>query len=325
MTARKAVSWRCWVLLRFIYHIAFDIVGTDIVDLYTLILLLYFGPRKPPSSLSSPFCGHKICFKMIARIIIPTTKNQTHIRIGVMTQPMICITWELKTLPIAKVDVMSAVLGKTYEYQVIWNSILPRPTQDQWAPTDMKKNQKARPHIQRLIQEATTLRIIAATVESPIKSLGSARWAPSAMPMTPATVNPLGPTDTNMPGLVLSCGSFWVIRRYMKAEYIIIETMKPIPWRVNPPTMMSNAFLCTTVWLRTPACGPMMRSGYAGNIQIGVICAIVKDAVDHLLPINVCCLQEGVISYMTKYTPIELSRAKAASIQKHTVTASFSQ
>lgn len=26
-------------LLRFIYHIAFDIVGTDIVDLYTLILL----------------------------------------------------------------------------------------------------------------------------------------------------------------------------------------------------------------------------------------------------------------------------------------------
>ena len=68
-----------------------------------------------------------------------------------------------------------------------------------------------------------------------------------------------------------------------------------------------------------------MRSGYAGNIQIGVICAIVKEAVDHLLPISVWCLQERVVPYMTTYTPIELSTAKAASIQKHTVTASSNQ
>ncbi len=30
-----------------------------------------------------------------------------------------------------------------------------------------------------------------------------------------------------------------------------------------------------------------MRSGYAGKIQIGVICSIVKDAVDHLQTVSV--------------------------------------
>ena len=55
----------------------------------TLISLLGFGALKPPSSLSSPFCGQRICFNLIARIIIPTTKNQVRIRIGVMIQPMI--------------------------------------------------------------------------------------------------------------------------------------------------------------------------------------------------------------------------------------------
>ncbi len=65
--------------------------------------------------------------------------------------------------------------------------------------------------------------------------------------MTPATVNPQGPTDTNMPGLEASCGSFWVISRYMKAEYIIIETKNPMPCNVNPPTMMSKAFGCFNV------------------------------------------------------------------------------
>ena len=140
-------------------------------------------------------------------------------------------------------------------------TILPRPTQDQCAPTEMKKNQKARPQIQRLIQEAITLTIIAANSGFPMKLGGIACCAPSAMPMIPATVKPLGPTETNMPGLVLSTGSFWVIRRYIKAEYIVIETKKPIPCRVNPPTIISNALSGFNVWLRTPACGPIMSNG----------------------------------------------------------------
>ena len=102
------------------------------------------GPENPISSLSSPIWGHKICFMTIARIIIPKTKIQTRIRIGVKTQPMISMALDLKALPMAKVAVMSAVLGKTNEYQFIAKVSLSFPTQDQCAPTEMKKNQKAR-------------------------------------------------------------------------------------------------------------------------------------------------------------------------------------
>ena len=104
----------------------------------------------------------------------------------------------------ANVDVISAVFGNTYEYQDMVKTILLEPTQDQWEPTEMKKNQNARPHIQRLIHDETTLSIIADIWVLPMKSGGNARWAPSAIPITAATVNPLGPTDTNIPGLVLS-------------------------------------------------------------------------------------------------------------------------
>ena len=89
------------------------------------------GALKPPSSLSSPLCGQRICFNMYARIIIPTTKNQVRIRIGVMTQPTTWMLLEPKALPIANVDVTSAVFGKTYEYQVMVKTILWGPTQDQ--------------------------------------------------------------------------------------------------------------------------------------------------------------------------------------------------
>ena len=75
----------------------------------------------------------------------------------------------------ANVDVISAVFGKTYEYQVMVKTILLDPTQDQCAPTEMKKNQNARPHIQRLIHDATTLSIIADIWVSPMKSGGNAR------------------------------------------------------------------------------------------------------------------------------------------------------
>ena len=48
-----------------------------------------FGPLNPASWLSSPFLGQMICLRMTARIIMPNTKNQTSIRRGVITQPII--------------------------------------------------------------------------------------------------------------------------------------------------------------------------------------------------------------------------------------------
>lgn len=51
------------------------------------------------------------------------------------------------------------------------------------------------------------------------------------------------------------------MRRARYAEYIIRETMKPIPWAVKPPIMISNARLCRSCELRIPACGPIIRSG----------------------------------------------------------------
>lgn len=53
------------------------------------------------------------------------TKIQTMMRITVITQPTIWIAVELKALPKAKVAVTKAVFGKTKEYQVIENVILP--------------------------------------------------------------------------------------------------------------------------------------------------------------------------------------------------------
>ena len=99
------------------------------------------------------------------------------------------------------------------------------------APTDMKKNQNAKPHSQRLVQDAMTRRMSLAKspvlvspfpvgsmpVPTLMKSLGNARWAPSAIPIRAAAVKPEGPTETNMPGRVASWGSFCVIRRYINA------------------------------------------------------------------------------------------------------------
>lgn len=135
------------------------------------------------------------------------------------------MTRDSKALPIANVAMMSAVLGNTKEYHVMLKVILSLPTQDQCAPTDTIKNHSAslllsynhwmqvwvelaHPQIHRLIHVAITLNMVDTSLFSPIKSFGNARSIFWAMPMTPATVKPLGPTDTNIPGRSLSCGSF---------------------------------------------------------------------------------------------------------------------
>jgi len=98
---------------------------------------------KPPSSLSSPFCGHKIWWMMIALIIVPITKNQSKINRQAITQPMTCIACDSNALPIAKVAVTRAVCGKTKENQVMANGSGSR-TQDQCAPTETKNHHRAR-------------------------------------------------------------------------------------------------------------------------------------------------------------------------------------
>jgi len=49
----------------------------------------YEAHSNPPSSLSSPICGQRICFKYIARIIIPNTTSHTNMRITARAVPMI--------------------------------------------------------------------------------------------------------------------------------------------------------------------------------------------------------------------------------------------
>ena len=69
-----------------------------------------------------------------------------------------------------------------------------------------------------------------------------------------------------------------------------------------------------------------MRSGYAGKIQIGVIFCMVKEAVDHLRAVSpLRGAKLGGRSHIIKYTPIEAIRAKPASTQNKTATASLSQ
>ena len=162
------------------------------LELDLLVWVCLSGPLNPASSLSSPFCGQRICLRMMARIIIPNTKHQTAIRRGVMTQPIIWMPRDSKALPMANVAVMSAVLGNTYEYHVMLKVILSLPTQDQCAPTDTMKNHSAillischhlirsqvelaHPQIHRLIQVATTFSMVDTTRSSPMKSFGIAR------------------------------------------------------------------------------------------------------------------------------------------------------
>ena len=65
---------------------------------------------------------------------------------------------------------------------------------------------------------------------------------------------------------------------------MVRDTRKPMPWMVKPPMMTVRAWLGFSMRAeRFPACGPMMRRGYAGKIHMGVMRAIVKVWVDHLV------------------------------------------
>lgn len=47
----------------------------------------------------------------------------------------------------------------------------------------------------------------------------------------------------------------------MKAEYIIIVTINPMPCSVNPPTIMPKAFSVGNRELKIAACGPIISKG----------------------------------------------------------------
>ena len=85
------------------------------------------GALKPPSSRSSPFCGHKIFFVPMACAMARNTRSQTMISPHVATQPTMLMAGEPNALPMAKVAVIKAVLGKTKLNQVMPNWSEPRP------------------------------------------------------------------------------------------------------------------------------------------------------------------------------------------------------
>ena len=94
---------------------------------FSMKVLEALGALKPPSSLSSCFCGQRMCFNKIARIMAPKTNIQNAIRMQVRTQPIQLMAEESKALPIANVAVISAVFGKMKENQVMANSRPPCP------------------------------------------------------------------------------------------------------------------------------------------------------------------------------------------------------
>ena len=135
------------------------------------------------------------------------------------------MTLDSKALPIANVDVTKAVLGNTNEYQVIANVILPRPKVDPWAPTETRKNHHARlevcqckglsstkektyPHTHSEAQLLTILIMVPVSAPFPIKLIGKDFCTLCAILTIPAAVNPLGPTETNIPGRKVAGGSF---------------------------------------------------------------------------------------------------------------------
>ena len=73
----------------------------------------------PPSSLSSPFCGQRICLSHIALVIIKKTNIHAPTRIPAITVPMICNAFDVNALPIASVAVTKAVFGKIKLYHVM--------------------------------------------------------------------------------------------------------------------------------------------------------------------------------------------------------------
>lgn len=134
-------------------------------------LLFLFGPLKPISSLSSPFWGHRICSRTMARIIILKTKIHPMINIGVNTHPKIWMALDPNALPTAKVAVIRAVFGKMNEYQVMSNVIPPLRTHDQWAPIDIRKNQYA-----SLLRLARSHALDILSGYSTPRSIGSSSW-----------------------------------------------------------------------------------------------------------------------------------------------------
>lgn len=146
------------------------------------------------------------------------TTTNIHIMINaiVIAQPKYSmVRLPFSALAIANVAVVSAVLGKTNEYHVIAKSIFPLLAHDQCAPTLMKKNQIARPHSHSPMKFAIIMPTLPANspFPSPMKSDGTTLGSVCPIVTIPAIVNPLGPTEMNMPGRSDSLGSFWVIKR----------------------------------------------------------------------------------------------------------------
>lgn len=74
-----------------------------------LMLDLSLSNTHLPSSLSSCFCGHKICLSLTARIIMPKTNAQTMSSSTMKMHPTIWIGLLFNANPTAKVPVYSTV------------------------------------------------------------------------------------------------------------------------------------------------------------------------------------------------------------------------
>lgn len=102
----------------------------------------------------------------------------------------------------------------------------------------------------------------------------------------PAVVKPEGPTEINTPGRCVSRGSFWVMSLYTKADRTIKDKLNPIPCTasaaiaIGKPSISCILPALTAAFSRFPAKGAVMRRGYAGKTQTGVMVCIGKTRVD---------------------------------------------
>lgn len=151
--------------------------------------------------------GHSSLLRRNARIIMPNTNSHIKISRQAMTVPKTWMARAPKVLPTACVAVTIAVLGNTKLYHVMskwmmWRSRCPRlcrhrKSSVQCAPMLTSRNHRHRPHIHRPAMSARSLRNAPAwgTPEKPSGMIFACTMLPRCT--MPATVNPLGPTETN--------------------------------------------------------------------------------------------------------------------------------
>lgn len=168
------------------------------VEALLLVTAIDFFACAVPLQISP---GQRSLLSHNARIIMPKTNSHTITSNTPSTVPRIWMAPTSNVFPTACVAVIIAVFGNTNEYHVMsnwmWCSGSLNCKTFQWAPTHTMKNHRQRPQSQSPAISARSLK------KNPADALP---MYPSGMILVltllprstmPATVKPLGPTETN--------------------------------------------------------------------------------------------------------------------------------